>query len=128
MIAALILVASLAALLQFFISYCRSLVVAYSKVEISPQAREFAGLESEVLRGDEFHRLVRLVDMCPSPGDDRLEMRAMWAYYGLLGLVRALRLVTFPVVGWADRERAACAHFAAVALDRRMTCRSDQIT
>ena len=128
MIAALILVASLAGFLQFFISYCRSLVVAYSKVELSPQACEFAGLESEVLRGDEFRRLVRLVEICPNPRDDRLEMRAMRVYYTLLDLVRVLRPVAHPVVAWAERERAGCAYFAAVALDRRMTCRSDQIT
>ncbi len=127
MIALLILVASLAGLLQFFIFYCRSLVVAYSNVELSPQGREFAGLESQVLRGDEFPRLVRLVEICPNPGDDRLEMRAMRAYYTLLGLARALRPVAHPVVLWAERERAGCAHFAAVALDRRMTCRCDQI-
>ncbi len=97
-------------------------------MELSPQTRELAGLESEVLRGDEFRRLVQLVEICPNPGDDRLEMRAMRVYYTLLGLVRVLRPVAHPVVVWAERERAGCAYFAAVALDRRMTCRCDQIT
>jgi hypothetical protein len=39
MIAALIVVISLAALLQFFISYCRSLLATYGKVELSEQVR-----------------------------------------------------------------------------------------
>ena len=37
MIAALIFVVSAAALLQFFVSYCRSVVAAYGKQEISLQ-------------------------------------------------------------------------------------------
>ena len=39
MIASLIFVVSAVALFQFFVSYCRSLVAAYSKVELSEQSR-----------------------------------------------------------------------------------------
>lgn len=128
MIKALILVVSLVTLSQFFVSYCRSLVVAYSKVELSPRARQLAELDSRDATGDEFPRLVQLVRLCPEPADDRLELRAVHAYYSLLSLMRGVLFFAPPVMTWADRERAACAHFAAVALDRRVACNCDGMT
>ncbi len=121
MIAALILVISLAALLQFFVSYCRSAIAACSKKELSEQAREVTGIQDHGVAGEEFQRLVQLVGLCPEPGDDRFEIRAVRKYYRLLSLVRALmRRLAPSVASWAERERAGCAYFAAVALDRRI--------
>ncbi len=121
MIAALILVISLAALLQFFVSYCRSAIATCSKKELSEQAREVTGIQDHGVAGEEFQRLVQLVGLCPEPGDDRFEIRAVRNYYRLLSLVRALMRRLAPgVASWAERERAGCAYFAAVALDRRI--------
>lgn len=120
MIAFLILVFSLAALVQFFVAYCRSLVLVYSQLELSPQALELAQLGSGQIRGEEFGRLMKLVELCPEPGDDRAEIRAVRIYYGLLNLLRVLRPLAPRISLWTDRERAGCAHFVAVALDRRI--------
>lgn len=128
MIAAFILAISLGTFCQFFVSYCRSLVLVYSKVELSPQARRMAGLEDRAPRGEEFHRLVQLVRLCPERGDDRMELRAVRAYYGLLSLLRSVRLLVPSAAVWVESERAACAHFAAVALDRRMASNGEGIT
>ncbi len=120
MIAGIIFALSVAALVQFFLSYCRSIVVVYSNVDLSPQARELAGLDDRPIRGDEFGRLLQLIEMCPQPGDDRTELRAVRTYYSLLNLARAVGLLAPAVAAWAERERVACAYFAAVALDRRV--------
>ena len=128
MITAIILCLSVLALVQFCLSYCRSLVAVYSKVELSPQARELVGLESQTLGGDAFYRLIRLIELCPDQKDDRLEMCAVRAYFFLLSLGRAARLLAPASAVWAERERAACAYLVAVALDRRMACNSDSIT
>ena len=128
MIPALIVVAALAALVEFFISYCRSLVSVYSKVELSPQARDLAGLKGPTPRGDAFPRLVQLVECCPKPADDRIEVRALRAYYALLNLLRATGFLAPMLAQWAENERVGCAHFAAVALDRRLGCSFDGIT
>ncbi len=125
MIAALILVFAVAALIQFFVSYCRSLLAVYSKVELSAKARELAGLNSQAVRGDEFARVLRLVELCPVPGDDRLEIRAVRTYFCLLNLLRVTRPLAPALATWTENERTACAHFAAVALDRRVACTSD---
>ena len=44
MMAAVILVVSLAALLQFFISYCRSLIAASAKQPLSVEVQEVTGI------------------------------------------------------------------------------------
>lgn len=121
MIAALILVISVAALLQFFVSYCRSLIAAYSHVELSEEAREVTGIQNRRVRGDDFRRLLQLVGLCPEPGDDKLEIPAVRAYYNLLSLVRvAIGWLAPTVAQWAEQEREGCSYFAAVELDRRI--------
>ncbi len=122
MIAALIFVVSVAALLQFFVSYCRSVIAAYSKQELSEQGREVAGIVNRHVRSEDFHRVVQLVGLCPGAGDDRNDIRAVRAYYSLLRLLRTAFSKLVPAAAfWADRECETCVYFAAVALDRRIT-------
>lgn len=122
MIAALILVVSLAALLQFFVSYCRSLIAASSGEELSSQTREIAGIAGRRVPGDDFPRLVQLAELCPESGHDRNRLRAVGAYFHMVSLLRSLMTSLAPAVAlWAEAERQACSYFAAVALDRRIS-------
>jgi hypothetical protein len=126
MLAALILVFSMATLLSFSIFYCRSLLAAYRKLELSEQARDVAGIDDRIVYGDDFHRLLQLVGLCPDPGDDRIELRAVRAYYALLNALRAVFRPLAPAVSdWAERERVGCSYFAAVTLDRRISYNRD---
>jgi len=128
MIAALIVVISIAALLQFFVSYCRSVIAAYSKVELSEQVRDVAGIAAQAVDGDEFRRLVSLVRVCPERGDDGLEIRLVSGYHRMLGATKGMLRSILPAVAvWAERERAHCAYFAAAALDRRIAFSRDLI-
>jgi len=127
MIAAIIFVVSLVMLAQFFVAYCRSLLAAYAKIEVSAQACRIAGLGGEA-RAHEFHRLFQLVRLCPDPGDDGLELRAVHAYYGLLSALQLPFAFAPTAATFVARQRAACAHFVAVALDRRVAGNGDAIT
>lgn len=121
MIPVLIFVISVLALLQFFFSYCRSLLAAYQKWDLSEEARELTGITDHAAAGDEFTRLVQLVRLCPEPGDDAIEIRAVSGYYRLLGILRGMLGRLIPPAGeWLERERSGCSYFAAVALDRRI--------
>ncbi len=121
MIAALIFVIAVAMFLQFFVSYCRSLIAAYERVELSEQAREVTGISNRQVSGQDFRRLLQLVHMCPEPGDDSKEIGAVRAYFKLLTLARAVVMKIAPVLEQRmERERESCAYFAAVALDRRI--------
>lgn len=126
LMAALILVISFAALLQFFVSYCRSLIASCRMVELSAGAREVAGIEDQLVYGDDFERLLQLVGLCPETRRDGFEIRAVRVYYSLLNSVRAAARSLAPgVAAWADLERAGCAYFAAVTLDRRIAHNRD---
>jgi hypothetical protein len=121
MIAALIFVVSLAALMQFFVSYTRSLVASSRKVSLSEQVREVTGIDGGLVHGDEFGRLLQLVELCPEPGDDRLGIRAVRAYFSLLNIVRGVVSSFSPsTASWVENERESCAYFAAVSLDHRI--------
>jgi hypothetical protein len=120
MISATIFLISVAALVQFFVGFTRSLVATYSQVEISPKTREVAGLPDSI-GGDEFRRLVLLAQVYPGPGDDHLEIRAVSAYYAIVNLLGGcLKMLAPRLHAWTQRERAGCAYFAAVTLERRI--------
>jgi phosphatidylglycerophosphate synthase len=121
LIAALICVASVAAFVQFLISYCHSVVAAFGKVELSQRVREVAGMGNRDLAVDDFARFLQLLHLCPEHHADRLEIRAVKIYRSLLRAIgRVSHTVAPSVAAWTDRELMGCSHFAAVALDRRM--------
>jgi hypothetical protein len=121
MIAALIFVIAVAGFLQFFVSYCRSLIAAYERVDLSEQAREVTGINNRHVNGQDFARLLQLVRMCPEPGDDSREIGAVRTYFGMLSMARAaLHRIAPSLEQRMERERESCAYFAAVALDRRI--------
>ena len=126
MMAALILVFSLAALLQFFVSYCRSLLAASAKEPLSLQARDVTGIIGMTAPAGEFPRFVQLLDLCPERPQDRGPVRAVRAYYRMLGVLRASFAWIAPGLAmWTENERGQCAYFAAVALDRRIAFSRD---
>jgi hypothetical protein len=122
MIAALILAFSSVALLQFFISYCRSVIAASTARPLSEQVWEVTGIKGREIRGEEFERLVQLTSLCPDPGTDHTGITAVRAYFRMVSFVRtALRGAMPSIVAWTEAELSGCAHFAAVALDRRIS-------
>lgn len=121
MIPALMLTFSCAALGQFFMSYCRSLLITYSQVELSAATRELIGIQSTEISGAQFHRLLGLVRLAPNPGDDKWELRVVSTYYRT---VRLAGLLAKPLGSvsrkWVEHQSSLCAYFAAATLDRRV--------
>jgi hypothetical protein len=129
MIAALICVISIAAFLQFFVSYCRSIIASSRKFELSDRVREVTGIADHDVAADDFDRLLQLVRLCPERGDDRSEIRAVGTYYSLLAVVnRVSRSLVPALAAWTEQERQSCSYFAAVALDRRISYSRDLFT
>jgi hypothetical protein len=121
MIAGMIFAISILTLLQFFVSYSRSLIAESQAHELSEQAREICGLTAEAVAGNQFLRLQQLIALCPEPGGDRLEVRTVALYFRMLGLVGMMLSSMIPSAApWIEAERGGCAHAAAVALDRRI--------
>ena len=111
---------SLLMLLQFFFSYCHSLIAESRKHELSPQVREVAHIRLQTSYGEEFKRLLQLIALCPASGGDRNQLGAVSVYYDLLGLARMLFGWIIPVARWIESERCGCSYLAAVLLDRRI--------
>ena len=121
MIAGLIFGISVMTLLQFFVSYSRSLIAESQGHELSEQAREICGLTAEAVTADQFQRLQQLIALCPEPGGDTLKVRAIALYFRLVGLAHALLSWAIPSAApWIEAERGGCAYAAAVVLDRRI--------
>ena len=127
MMPGIILVVSLAALLQFFISYCRSLIAASVKQPISADVRDVTGI-ARTASGEDFERVIQLLRLCPAHPHDRSEIRAIGTYFRLLGFLRASAGKLMPsLVSWTETERGQCAYFAAVALERRIAFSRDML-
>lgn len=129
MIAALILVLSFVALMQFFVWHCRSILAYSRRVELSDRIREVTGLTGRDFSPGDFERLLQLVRLCPERGDDRKEIRVVGAYYSLLDVLgRMTRSLVPTIATWTESERRGCSYFAAVALDRRISYSRDLFT
>jgi hypothetical protein len=64
---------------------------------------------------------LQLIVLCPEPGGDSGQVRAVSTYFGMLGLGRVLFGWIEPAIArWFDSERSGCAYLAAVVLDRRI--------
>ena len=123
MIASIIFAFSLGSLLQFGVSYCRSLLTAYGQIELSDRVREIAGAGPEDFTGSDFNRLLQLIRLAPGSETDSSGLRAITAYYRV---TRAASKLASPVSRelskWLDAELCRCSHAAAAALDRRLAC------
>lgn len=122
MITALILGFSSVALLQFFVSYCRSVIAASGARSLSEQVRDVAGIKGQEVSGEEFERLLQLARLCPDSGRNRRAVAAITAYFRLVTIVRSASHKLAPsLISWTERELSGCAYFAATALDQRIT-------
>ncbi len=127
MMAGVIFVFSAAALLQFFISYCRSLIAASSKQVLSAEVKDVTGIQ-KIASGDDFKRVMQLLHLCPERPEDRNSVQAIGAYFSLLNFLRSTAARIVPSMrAWTESERAQCAYFAAVALERRISFSRDML-
>jgi hypothetical protein len=120
MMAALIFAVSVVTLLMFFVSYCRSLTAASSQHALSNEVRDVTGIHSAA-SGRDFARVMQLLQLCPERPEDRLSLRSVGYYFEILNLLqKTLSRLTPSIESWTEHERAGCANFAVVALDRRI--------
>jgi hypothetical protein len=127
MIAAVIFVISAAALLQFFFFYCRSLIAASAKQVLSAEVKDVTGIQ-RIASGDDFKRVMQLLQLCPERPEDRNGVQAIGAYFSLLNFLRSTVARIVPSLrAWTELERGQCAYFAAVALERRISFSRDML-
>ena len=127
MMPAFIFLCSIMLLLQFFVSYCRSLIAASARQPLSREVQDVTGIE-KAASGEDFPRVVQLLHLCPESPDDRTRLQAVGAYFGMLNLVRSTVARVMPSLrSWTEFERAQCTYFVAVALERRIAFSRDML-
>src|SRR5450432_923319 len=127
MMAALIFVFSFAALMQFFVSYCRSLIAASARRSLSLDVQDVIGI-SRSTSGEDFERVMQFLHLCPERREDRSGIQAIAAYFRLLGAVGKTVGAILPTLrAWTESERSQCAYFVAVALARRIAYSRDML-
>jgi hypothetical protein len=127
MMPAFILVCSVTLLLQFFVSYCRSIIAASVRQPLSREVQDVTGIQ-KAASGEDFPRVVQLLHLCPESPNDRTPLQAVGAYFGMLNFLRSTVASLKPSwKAWTDLERGQCAYFAAVALDRRIAFSRDML-
>jgi len=127
MMAGVIFAFSAAALLQFFISYCRSLIAASSKQVLSAEVKDVTGIQ-RIASGEDFERVIQLLQLCPERPEDRNSVQAIGAYFKLLNFARSTIARIVPSMkAWTESERGHCTYFAAVALERRISFSRDML-
>src|SRR5947207_14653950 len=95
-------------LLQFFISYSRSLIASSVREPISQEVQEVTGM-SRPAAEEEFARVVQLLQLCPERPEERGEISLIRAYFRMLGVFRSRVAGVVPSVDhWpsSERERA----------------------
>jgi hypothetical protein len=124
----LICVVSVAVLFEFLVFYTRFLFSTARKVALSEQVLRVAGIEDGELRGDEFPDLLKLLHICPRPGNERAGILAVRAYFRLLQPVYRCSVHVWPgLSARVEKERRQCARFVAILLDRRINFTREMI-
>jgi len=125
--ATLIFILSALALLQFFISYCRSLIAGCIRQPLSAEVRDVAGIPNTAA-GEDFARVIQLLDLCPERPEERGRIRAINLYFRLLNVISSTVARIIPSLrAWTEMERGQCTYFAAVTLDRRIAFSRDML-
>jgi hypothetical protein len=82
--------------------------------------RDVTGI-ARAASGEDFTRVMQLLQLCPERPEDRGSIQAVGTYFGLLNFLRATLARIVPSTrAWTESERGSCAYFAAVALERRI--------
>src|SRR5437899_5704190 len=120
MTASIIFVISVAALLQFFISYCRSLIAASSKQVLSPEVKDVTGIQ-KFASGEDFNRVMQLLQLCPERPEDRNSVQAIGAYFKILNFLRSTVARIVPSMqAWTERSEE---HTSELQSLRHLVCR-----
>ncbi len=127
MMAAFILAFSLLTLLMFFVSYCRSLTASSLHNSLSEEVLDVTGIKAKA-SGSDYARVMQILQLCPDRPGDRSGLHIVGVYYSFLNMLDQSMAKLSPAVhSWAEEERAGCAHFAAVALGRRIALNREML-
>lgn len=122
MVAAFILVMSIASLAQFAVLQWRSTWISVADQPLSNSFQGATGITGAAVGADDFDYLVKTSEqLCPGPQQSNLWLKEVRVYYRALQTVQKFCAVSAPsLASWAKRELTACSRYAAAILDQRL--------
>lgn len=126
MFSAMLLAISIVALSQFALYYWRAVLAGVAAQPVSDRVLVAAQVEDGRLASQHFRTLAGLHDLTPDLHPDRSGMRFVRLYYRFIEVLDAIFGKKLPAFAqWSERERAICARYAAVLVDRRLQANLD---
>jgi hypothetical protein len=126
LIAAFILVISVAAMVQFAVFTWRSGLLRVASQPSAEQCQVSVEDSHNSLNGKDFKEILARQDLCPSlETGSAPSLRPVRIYYSILRALNRLgNLIVSPGApgfgGWTQREMALCTRYAAVVLSQRV--------
>jgi hypothetical protein len=126
MFSAMLLAISIVALSQFALYYWRAVLAGVAAQPVSDRVLVAAQVENGRLMPQHFQTLAGLHDLTPDLNPDRTGLGLVRVYYRFIEVLDAIvgkRIPAFAL--WSEHERAICARYAAVLVDRRLQANLD---
>ena len=121
MFAAMLFTISIIALAQFGLYYWRAVLSGVAAQPLSDRVLWAAHVENGRVTSQHFETLAGLHDLTPDLYPNRGGLGLVRLYHRVVQIVDALAGSRIPAVAaWSNRERAICARYAAVQVDRRL--------
>ena len=122
MIAALILVMSVAAIAQFAVAQWRSMWVTVAAQPLSNSVLAATGIAGNAIGAHDFELLVQTSEqLCPSAGERNVWLREVRIYYRMIRALDSMCAKQLTgLSSWAQREMKTCSRYAVAVLDQRL--------
>jgi hypothetical protein len=121
MFAAMLLAISIVALSQFALYYWRAVLAGVAAQPVSERVLEAARVEDGNVSGEDFATLAGIHALTPELEPGRGSLSLVRLYFRAVQMVEMLLgSHARTVAAWSQRERAICARYAAVQIDRRL--------
>src|SRR6266478_2580876 len=121
MFSAMLFLISIVALSQFALYYWRAVLAGVAAQPVSDRVLVAAQVENGQLTPEHFRTLAGLHDLTPDLYPNRGGLGLVRLYYRVVEGLEALAGTRVPAIAaWSNRERAICARYAAVQVDRRL--------
>ncbi len=123
MIAAFIVVLSVAALIQFAVSQWRAMWITIAEQPLSEFFTATTGIARAEVRAEHFDFLTRTSEQLGTPATQQnLWLKEVGIYYRAVRVVGQFCERQFPTLAaWAEHELIACSRYAAATLDQRLS-------
>src|SRR6266571_4075257 len=126
MFSLMLLAISIIALSQFALYYWRAVLAGVAAQPVSDRVLVAAQIENGRLAPQHFQTLAGLHDLTPDLQPNRSRMGFVRVYFRLIEGLDAIFGKKIPAFAlWSERERAICARYAAVLVDRRLQANLD---